>query len=188
LAVEYVLKSGLTKLGEELIYKLVDKNITIDLSHSNEKTFFDIINICKKLKKKGKNPLVIESHSNVKAICDVSRNLTDEQLLEIKNLNGIIGIVEIKSFCRVSENLKEHFEQDYIKHINYVRDLFGGVENIGIATDDMSYYKVNKRYYKNLNIYKLEEVSERIRELLLKNGYSEVEVEKIMEGNIRRAI
>jgi len=184
--VEYVLKSGLTKLGEELIYKLVDKNITIDLSHSNEKTFFDIINICKKLKKKGKNPLVIESHSNVKAICDVSRNLTDEQLLEIKNLNGIIGIVEIKSFCRVSENLKEDFQQDYIRHINYVKDLFGGVDNIGVSTDDMSYYRINRRYYKNLNIFKLEEVACRITELLLENGYSEEDVEKIIRGNVRR--
>jgi len=167
---------------------LIDKNITIDLSHSNQKTFFDIINICKKLKEKGKNPLVIASHSNVKAICDVPRNLTDEQLLQIKNLNGIVGIVEIKNFCRNSENLRENFEQDYIKHINYVRDLFGGVDNIGIATDDMSYYKINKRYYKNLNIYKIEKVATRIRKLLLENGYSEEEMEKIMKENVRKVL
>ncbi len=185
---EYVLIYGLTKLGEELIHKLVDKNITIDLSHSNEKTFFDITNICKELKQKGKNPLVIASHSNVKAICDVSRNLTDRQLLEIKNLNGIVGIVEIKSFCRNSSNLNENYEKDYIKHIDYVRDLFGGIDNIGISTDDMSYYKVNKRYYKNLNIYKLEEVNKRIKRLLLDNKYNQEEVEKIMERNGKRIL
>jgi len=131
---------------------------------------------------------VIASHSNVKAICDVPRNLTDEQLLQIKNLNGIVGIVEIKNFCRNSENLRENFEQDYIKHINYVRDLFGGVDNIGIATDDMSYYKINKRYYKNLNIYKIEKVATRIRKLLLENGYSEEEMEKIMKENVRKVL
>ena len=180
---EYVRKNGLTKCGEELIHKLVDKNIAIDLSHSNERTFFDITNICKKLKQQGKNLLVIASHSNVKSICDVPRNLTDEQLLEIKNLNGIVGIVEIKNFCRISENLKEDFQQDYIKHINYVRDLFGGVENIGISTDDMTYYKVNKRYYKNLNIYILEEVAKRMRELLIENGYNNEEIEKILGEN-----
>ena len=182
---ECVLKFGLTKLGEELIYKLVDKNIAIDLSHSNEKTFFDITSICKKLKQKGKNPLVIASHSNVKAIFDVPRNLTDKQLLEIKILNGIVGIVEIKNFCRNSENLKENFEQAYIKHINYVRDLFGGIDNIGIATDDMSYYKIDKKYYKNLNIYKLEEVAKGIKRLLLDNKYNQEEVEKIMESNAK---
>lgn len=177
-------KIGLTKLGEKLIDKLVDMNIIIDLSHSNEKTFFDIINICKDLKQKGKNPLVIASHSNAKTICDVPRNLSDEQLLEIKNLNGIVGIVEIKNFCRDSENLKENFEQDYIKHINYVRHLFGGVDNIGVATDDMSYYKIDRKYYKNLNIYKLEESYSRIRKLLIENNYSEGEVEKILKENV----
>ena len=34
---------GLTDLGEELVEKLIDKNIAIDLSHANEKTFYDII-------------------------------------------------------------------------------------------------------------------------------------------------
>ena len=38
---------GLTKLGENLVEKLIDKKIAIDLSHANEKTFFDIIDICK---------------------------------------------------------------------------------------------------------------------------------------------
>lgn len=185
---EYVLKFGLTKLGEELIHKLVDKNIAIDLSHSNERTFFDIIDICKKLKQKGKNPLVIASHSNVKTICDIPRNLSNKQLLEIKNLNGIVGIVEIKNFCRNFKNLKENFEQDYVKHINYVRDLFGGVDNIGVSTDDMRYYKINRRYYKNLNIYKLEKVAKRIKELLFENGYSEEKVEKIMGENAKRII
>ena len=162
---EYVLKSGLTKLGEKLINKLVEKEIAIDLSHSNEQTFFDIINMCKTLKQNGKNPIVIASHSNVKEICDVPRNLTNKQLLAIKDLNGIVGIVGIKNFCKISENLKEDFEKDYISHINYVRELFGGVDNIGVATDDMSYYKVDKRYYKKLNIYRIEEVSYKINQL-----------------------
>ena len=47
-------KVGLTKLGEKLIEKLVQKRIAIDLSHANESTFFDIIHICKKLRKKRK--------------------------------------------------------------------------------------------------------------------------------------
>ena len=40
-------QKGLTKLGKELIKKLVETNIAIDLSHSNEKTFYDIIYLCK---------------------------------------------------------------------------------------------------------------------------------------------
>jgi len=36
---------GLTKLGVSLVEKLVEKNIAIDLSHANEATFWDIINL-----------------------------------------------------------------------------------------------------------------------------------------------
>lgn len=42
---------GLTPLGKKLVRKLVDTNIAIDLSHANEKTFYDIINLCNELKK-----------------------------------------------------------------------------------------------------------------------------------------
>lgn len=41
---------GLTPLGKELIRKLVSKNIAIDLSHANEKTFYGIVEECIKLK------------------------------------------------------------------------------------------------------------------------------------------
>ena len=86
-------KEGLTKLGKILIEKLVNKKIAIDLSHANETTFFDIINICKKMKKEGKDPIVFASHSNAKKVCNVPRNLTDEQILAIKELGGIVGVV-----------------------------------------------------------------------------------------------
>lgn len=42
---------GLTPLGKKLVIKLVDKNIAIDLSHANEKTFYDIINFCNELRR-----------------------------------------------------------------------------------------------------------------------------------------
>lgn len=42
---------GLTPLGNELVSKLVDTNIAVDLSHANEKTFYDIINLCDELRK-----------------------------------------------------------------------------------------------------------------------------------------
>ena len=72
---------GLTPLGEQLIEKLVNKKIAIDLSHANEKTFYDIIYKCKELKQKGLDPIVFASHSNAKMYCNVPRNLTYRQLL-----------------------------------------------------------------------------------------------------------
>ena len=89
---------GLTVLGKKLIEKLVDKKIAIDLSHTNEKTFYDITYLCMNLKRKEKAPIVFASHSNARELCDVPRNLNDKQIIKIKELEGVIGIVGVKQF------------------------------------------------------------------------------------------
>lgn len=138
---------GLTNLGEELVEKLVNKNIAIDLSHTNKKTFYDIIEKVKQLKKKGKSIKIFASHSNLKYIHNVKRNLTDEQVIKIKELGGIIGIVEYKGFvCGDNKNYEEYF----LKHINYLKNLLDGVENIAISTDDEIYYN---KILENANIF-----------------------------------
>lgn len=143
---------GLTNLGEELVEKIVKTGIAIDLSHTNEKTFYDIIEKAKELKKSGYTPKIFASHSNSKNICDVKRNLTDEQIIKIKEMNGIIGIVEYKGF--VSNDL-ENYEQYYLKHINHIKNLLDGIDNIAVSTDDEIYYN---KILKNANIYKSDEV------------------------------
>ena len=182
---------GLTKLGKRLIEKLVQKGIAIDLSHANETTFWDIIYLCKKLKKRGENPIVFASHSNSKAICNVPRNLTDEQILAIKELEGVVGVVSIKKFCIDTEEIcdtKIDFEQKYIDHINYIRDLLGGVDNISVATDDMRYYYIEPEYYQNLNVYMQYEVKEKLEKALINNDYSKKEIEQILFRNFEEKI
>lgn len=146
--------SGLTELGQKLVEKLVETGIIIDLSHANEKTFFDITDYLSYLKEKGKNIRVIASHSNAKKLCNVPRNLTDEQLLTIKKLNGIVGIVGVKKFCKEG-NENDVTIKDYIRHIEYISNLFGGTNQIGIATDDMSYYPTDVEYNRNMNLFGL---------------------------------
>lgn len=182
---------GLTKLGYQLIEKLVNKNIAIDLSHANETTFFDIINFCKKMRKEGKDPIVFVSHSNAKAICNVPRNLTDKQILAIKELEGVIGVVSIKNFCIDTEdicNTNIDYEQKYIDHINYIKNLLGGVENIAVATDDMKYYFIEPKYYQNLNIYSHFDIKEKLQKALIKNNYKETEIQKILQNNFKEKI
>lgn len=151
--------AGLTNLGRSLVEKLVEYGITIDLSHANEKTFFDITDYLSHLKEKGKTIRVIASHSNAKKICDVPRNLTDEQLLTIKELGGIVGVVGIKRFCKMG-NIDEVTIDDYLKHIEYISNLFGGTSQIGIATDDMKYYPIDKDYYDRANLFGIENARE----------------------------
>lgn len=151
--------AGLTLLGRNLVNKLVECNITIDLSHANEKTFFDITDYLFYLRDKGKKVKVIASHSNSKTLCDVPRNLTDEQLLTIKKLDGIVGVVGVKKFCK-SGNENEVTIDDYLKHIEYISNLFGDTASIGIATDDMSYYPVNVEYNKKMNLFGIQNVKQ----------------------------
>ena len=179
-------KEGLTKLGKILIEKLVNKKIAIDLSHANETTFFDIINICKKMKKEGKDPIVFASHSNAKKVCNVPRNLTDEQILAIKELGGIVGVVSIKNFCIDTNdicNKNIDYEQKYIENITYIKNILGGVDNIAVATDDMKYYFIDPEYYQNINIYSHFNVKEKLEKALEKNDYNEIQIKKILEDN-----
>lgn len=177
---------GLTSQGRELVEKLVKTNIIIDLSHSNEKTFYDTINECKKLEKLGYKPKIMASHSNCKKICKVERNLTDEQILKIKELNGIVGIVSIKNFCTL--NNKKNLKKMYIKHIQHAKEVCRGTKNIGLSTDDMRYYKIAPEYYKNINIFKQEKIKEEICELLYNEKYKEEQISGILEKNAIRLI
>lgn len=182
---------GLTALGEKLIHKLIEKGIAIDLSHSNEKTFWDIIKLCRKYKKEGKSPIVFVSHSNAKTICNVPRNLTDKQILAIKELGGVIGVVSIKRFCINTVDVCNHFlnfEQKYIDNINYIRNLLGNVDNISVATDDMSYYYIEPEYYQNANIYHHNTVKKKLTIALEKNNYTQKEIDKILELNFKEKI
>ena len=182
---------GLTELGEKLVKKLIKKGIAIDLSHANERTFWDIIKICKEWKEKGENPIVFASHSNAKSICNVPRNLKDEQILSIKELDGVIGVVSIKPFC-IEEisvcNPNIDYEQEYIKHINYMKELLGGIEHICVATDDMKYYDMEPEYYQNINIYEHNRVKEKLSKTLERNNYDKNEIKKILQTNFKQKI
>ena len=175
---------GLTLLGKQLIEKLVKIGIAIDLSHTNKKTFYDITNLCKELKEQGKNPKVFASHSNVKKIFNHIRNLSDKQLLEIKDLDGIVGIVGVKQFC-INESkfnsCNKKYDTAYIEHIKYLKNLFGNINNIAVSSDDMTYY--NTKYYRHFNCFKQCKMRKNINKLLLKNYFANEQIEKILYTN-----
>ena len=175
---------GLTELGKELVKKLVDKKIAIDLSHANEKTFCDITDLSMDLKQKGKKPIVFASHSNVQKLCNLPRNLTDEQIVKIKELDGVIGIVGVKHFCIKGakfNNDKMKYYNSYVEHIKYVKNLLEGVDNIAVSTDDMTYY--GTKYYKHFNVFEQENMKKELKKLLLKNEFSKREIDKILYKN-----
>lgn len=70
-----MMNRGLTSKGQEAVKIMNDLGIILDVSHSNEKTFWDIYN-------KTDKPF-IASHSNSKELCNVPRNLSDDQIRAI---------------------------------------------------------------------------------------------------------
>lgn len=178
-------KQGLTDLGKKLIKKLAQTNIAIDVSHANTKTFYDIIEYCQEIRKENVNPIVFASHSNCKAICDVPRNLSDEQIKEIANLGGVIGIVGVKQFC--SEK-KEDYKQKYLENIKHIKNLLGSVDNICLSTDNMEFYKIETEKYSKMRVFNQNTVKYEIEELLKQNEYSKDEIEKILYKNFEKKI
>ncbi len=77
-------KGGLTAFGFEVIKRMDEVGMIIDVSHAGEQTFWDVI-------KTTKNP-IIASHSNCYSLCSHYRNLTDEQIKAIGENGGVIMV------------------------------------------------------------------------------------------------
>ena len=81
---------GLTAIGKQAVRKVQDKGMILDVSHLNDAGFWDVVRLAAK-------PF-IASHSNCRALCDVPRNLTDDQLRAIRDADGIVGINSFNRF------------------------------------------------------------------------------------------
>lgn len=78
---------GLTEFGRAVVNKCLDLGITVDISHSSEKTSYEAVEICS-----AKNTPLIASHSNSYKICSHKRNLSDELFNELVKLHSLVGI------------------------------------------------------------------------------------------------
>ncbi len=116
-------KSGLKPFGKETVKILNELNGIIDVSHLNEKGFWDICDISER-------PF-IASHSNSKKICDNARNLSDEQIIEISRRKGIIGI-NLYPFFLIEDGNSDI--SSIIKHIDYIINI-AGEDVLGIGCD-----------------------------------------------------
>ena len=117
---------GLTKEGIEFINKAIDLGIGIDLSHANINTFYGIIELIKENQNLGKKVICYASHSNSRVLCNKERNLDDNQLKALKEVNGLVGIFCNKHFITKDYNLtKKEINDIYLKHIIHISNIVG---------------------------------------------------------------
>jgi membrane dipeptidase len=81
---------GLTPLGEEVVERMNDLGMLVDISHASDNSFYDVI-------EKSRAP-IIASHSCARALCDNGRNLSDEMLLKLKENGGVIQMCILSAY------------------------------------------------------------------------------------------
>lgn len=91
---------GLSPLGKEVIAELNRLGIMVDLSHPSKGANMEAIRLSK--------APVIASHTSVRAVANVSRNMDDEQLLALKKNGGVVQIVGLSSYVKAES--KERME------------------------------------------------------------------------------
>lgn len=133
--------AGLTNFGHEVIELCNANGILVDVSHLNIPGFNDIIDTADR---------VFASHSNARGVFDHPRNLTDEQIEQVIEKNGMINIV----FCPPFIGEGTIGIEALFPHIDRIISL-GGADHIGIGSDfdGISTYPKGLRHsgeYRNL--------------------------------------
>ena len=114
---------GVSAFGAEVIRRMNDLGVMVDMSHAGEKSFYDALSI-------SRAPIVC-SHSNCRALCDVPRNLTDDQLRAIARKGGVVHITLYHGFLRTAG---EASILDAIAHLEHAISIMG-TAHVGIGTD-----------------------------------------------------
>jgi len=158
-----VSKGGLTPLGREVVGRMEERKILVDLAHASVQTIDDVLAMAKR-------PVVV-SHTGVKGTCDNNRNLSDEQLRRIAGTGGIVGIgFWPTAICgddaqAIARAIRHAVDVAGVDHVGLGSDFDGAV----VTTFDAAGLPV-------------------LTEALLGEGFAEDEVARIMGGNVLRVL
>ena len=108
-------RKGLKKFGIEVVERMNELGMVVDVSHMSEGGFYDVARYSKK-------PFVA-SHSCARALCDHSRNLTDEQLRCIAEAGGVVGVNFYAPFLKKNAGVSKN--DDIIVHIKHMVNIMG---------------------------------------------------------------
>jgi membrane dipeptidase len=114
---------GLTTFGKELVSEMEKLRMIIDVSHLNTAGFDDILHFT--------SCPFIASHSNSSAIQSHKRNLSDEQIKEIINRKGFIGLNFYSLFIG---NESDDLKKKLLSHIEHFLEL-GAQDTLGMGAD-----------------------------------------------------
>lgn len=172
---------GLTALGISAVKRLETLKMIVDVSHANEKTFWDVMKI--------QTRPIIASHSNASALRNHPRNLTDAQLMAIKETGGVVGINSYHDFVGEKRTLEGLVDQ-----VVYLVEKIG-IDHVGCGFDFCDYlvWETEENRLTDTSIKKLsglEDTSKvpKLFEILSDRGYNQNALEKIAHLNFERLL
>jgi microsomal dipeptidase-like Zn-dependent dipeptidase len=153
-----VAQGGLTDFGRRILRKMEKKQIIIDLAHSSPPLFQEVMSIATR-------PVMV-SHTGVKGVYNSPRNLSDEQLKQIADNDGLVGI----GFW--AEAAGSTHPSSIAQSIRYAVDLIG-IKHVALGSDFDGAVTTS---FSSANIIFLTEA-------LIQEGFSDEEITMIMGGN-----
>ena len=199
---------GLSPFGEEIVREMNRMGMLVDLSHVSPATMSDALDIT--------TAPIIFSHSSAMSIANHPRNVPDDILRRVKSNGGIVMINFFSGFVvpESAKNMKDMFgvrreyEKEFgsdsdlaknamlkwrsshpiypgdasivVEHIDHVAKI-AGVDHVGLGSD-YDGIEVVPKGLEDVSTYPL------LTELLLRKGYTENDIHKIMSGNMMRVL
>lgn len=201
---------GLSSFGREVVAEMNRIGMMIDVSHSSDQAFFDVIGLS--------TAPVIASHSNARAICDHPRNLTDEMLVAIANNGGVVQVCVLSNY--VAEAEPNHQRDSAMRALRIKYNNFQNLSEEENEKATREWYEIDENYPASLaTVSQLVDHIDHIAKIagidhvgigtdfdgggaledcfdvtelvnitaeLLRRGYSKSEIEKIWSGNFMR--
>jgi membrane dipeptidase len=184
---------GLTDRGRALVDDLAARGAVIDLAHASERTFYEIL-------ERAPTPTVIVSHACCRAVHDVPRNLTDEQLGGLAERDGFVGMMALALTVGGDSSIER-----LVDHLDHAVDVMGA-EHVGLGTDVIDQVTESELAFGNELLPLVVDAREAgggrlgLRDFtgpehfpglvaaLRARGYDGARLERILSGNLRRIL
>lgn len=153
--------AGLTPFGKDVIKRMNELGMIIDVAHSSEAIIDDVLAMTTKP--------ILTSHTGVKGVLNSKRNLSDAHIKGIANTGGLIGIAFF------AEAIGDVSPETIVKNMKYVKDLVGA-EHVALGSD----YDGSVKTYFDCTGFPL------LVDEMLKQGFTEDEIRGIMGENLKQ--
>ncbi|MEJ0038707.1 MAG: dipeptidase [Gammaproteobacteria bacterium] len=162
---------GLSPLGKEAIAHLNSLGAIVDVSQLTPAGVFQVLSLTR--------APVIATHSDVRALVDNTRNLSDEELDAIKKNGGVVSAVPFNAYLTKlpPDSGEKATLEDYVNHIDYLVQRIG-IDHVGIGTDF--------NHGSGIPGFNDESEAPNVTRELLRRGYTEARIAKIWGGNFLR--